>query len=77
MAAITGWSADGGEIQFVANATAWYEARRGPLRSATAAPPRELNFGHARSLWIAPAAGHRTQRLRSGALEALPRRHVR
>ncbi len=54
-AATTHWSADGSEIYFVANPTGWYEGETRPFVVAReAGVPRELNFGHARTLSFGP-----------------------
>lgn len=51
-ASVSGWSADGSEIYFVANPVAWFE---GETRLFAVAPdgtanPRELRLGHARAV---------------------------
>ncbi|HTU81536.1 MAG TPA: hypothetical protein VMF61_05375, partial [Candidatus Acidoferrales bacterium] len=49
-AAVSGWSADGSEIVFVANPVAWYEGEMRPFAVAAdgSGPPREIPLGHAR-----------------------------
>ena len=50
VASVSDWSADGREILFVANPTAWYEgAPRAFAIARDGGTPRELNLGHARS----------------------------
>jgi tricorn protease len=49
-AAVTGWSPDGSEIEFVANPTAWYEGETRPFAVARGGSPREIVVGHARAL---------------------------
>lgn len=50
VAHVVGWSADGREIHFVANPTAWYEGETRPFAvAADGGTARELRMGHARS----------------------------
>ncbi|HVA32866.1 MAG TPA: PDZ domain-containing protein [Candidatus Baltobacteraceae bacterium] len=55
-AAVTGWSPDGREVHFVANPVAWYEGETRPfaIEPEGAAPPREIQLGHARAVSIGP-----------------------
>jgi tricorn protease len=55
-AAVTGWSADGTVIYFVANPTSWDEQTR-PFAVARGGVVRDLNLGHARSLAATNAHG--------------------
>src|SRR5579872_727125 len=50
LAAVVGWSADGTEIHFVANAGSWYERETQPFVVArSGGEPRAIGLGHARS----------------------------
>jgi len=70
------WSADGTEIFFVANAGSWYERETRPMASTRRRTVRELGLGHAKSFSFGPREEPSSaQRGRSGALEALSRRH--
>jgi tricorn protease len=54
-AAACSWSADGAEIYFIANPSAWYlRETRGFAVSPTGGTPRELNLGHMKSLSPGP-----------------------
>ncbi|HUY10873.1 MAG TPA: peptidase, partial [Candidatus Dormibacteraeota bacterium] len=56
MASVVGFSADGSEVHFVANPTAWYERETRLFAVPTAGgAPRELRLGHARALSMSPA----------------------
>ncbi len=55
MAAACGWSADGSEIHFVANPSAWYlRETRGFAISPSGGTPRELQLGHMKSFFPGP-----------------------
>lgn len=55
IAAVSTWSADGSEILFSANPCAWYERdTRGFAVSPNGGTPRELGFGHLRSVFPGP-----------------------
>ncbi|MGR4063952.1 MAG: PDZ domain-containing protein [Vulcanimicrobiaceae bacterium] len=52
----SGWSADGSEIFFVANPSAWYERETRPMAvPAAGGPVRDLQLGHAKSFSFGPA----------------------
>jgi tricorn protease len=57
VATVTGWSADGGDIHFVANPTSWDDQPRPFAIARTGGAPRELQLGHARSFAPTPANG--------------------
>ncbi len=52
LAAVSGWSEDGGEIYFVANPVAWFEGetRAFVIAADGGGEPRELSLGHARAI---------------------------
>jgi len=51
LAQVIGWSTDGREIYFAANARAWYEGETRPFAiPRDGGEPRELRLGHARTL---------------------------
>ncbi len=56
-AAVTGWSADGSDIHFVANPTSWDDQPRPFAIARDGGAPRELGLGHARSFTCGPGNG--------------------
>jgi len=55
LAAACAWSADGAEILFVSNPSAWYQREtRGFAIPASGGTPRELGLGHMKSLYPGP-----------------------
>ena len=55
MASACAWSADGSEIFFVSNPTAWYEREtRGFAVSPAGGAPREIGLGHMKALYPGP-----------------------
>ncbi len=55
LAQVVGWSSDGREIHFVANARAWYEGETRPFTIARdGGAPRDLQLGHARAFSAGP-----------------------
>ena len=55
LAQVVGWSADGAEIHFVANARTWFEGETRPYAIArNGGEPRELQLGHARAFSMGP-----------------------